>query len=218
MARKMRKYIVSILYIRLCRYKLPVNLTSVVTVVISTVLIVVLTRTYKCPMASLLLWSSDRHDQENRFIIREWQCLWVLDGGWKLDPWKSQHPTLHLPPARDGWLKNVTACALCAPYTQQVKIAPFVPSRISTARGCMAFCISKEQTFRQFLKKSIGYLYCNREFFICYDTIVVSLIIGIKWYTLPESTCKLFKEPSHRFLAWRAGAASLFDVPARQAI
>ncbi len=94
--------------------------------------------------------------------------------------------------------------AVCAPYTQQVKIAPFVPSRIRTARGCMAFCIFKEETFRQLLKKSTGYLYSNREFFTCYDTIVVRLIIGLKLYTLPEPTCKPFKEPRNRFLAWRA--------------
>jgi hypothetical protein len=43
-------------------------------------------QTNNCLMASLLLWSSDRNDQDNWFIIREWQCLRALDGGWTLDP------------------------------------------------------------------------------------------------------------------------------------
>ncbi len=29
--------------------------------------------------------------------------------------------------------------------------------------------------------------------------------------------CKPFKEPRNRFLAWRAGTTTLFDIPARQA-
>ncbi len=77
----------------------------------------------------------------------------------------------------------------------------------------LQFLVSGRPNFAEIMRKVR--VFKKHEFmssFIIYD---VQRICGHD--ELRARICKHFKEPSNRFLAWRAGTTTLFDVPARQA-